>query len=342
MIPFRYLPRSRYPGYTWANDLTIFFARLRQRGARPGGNSDSCIHQRYHNVTLIPMMLRRERSRCQGKSCELPPVSRRLLYGGGFLLAGACAAALLLPLGSDPEPLRQPAASDPTLPARDPGAGSPAQAWAAAVIASPTPLPASGEEAGDGPDGAKDSTARRPTPAATPDPGKAADEIVRDSSRSPRDRIAAMEALAASWSRRDPVAALEWLARRAAQGDSTRTALPVELWEAAVGGFIEGVVSDDPEAAVIATELLDPHSPTPAGGSPTRSPGRDESTVGARSGFPDTPDGSEIADGEPSQEPAPHRPPAATDGKDLAVERSDRFPGDPGFPGDPDFLSPTR
>ena len=162
----------------------------------------------------------------------------------------------------------------------------------------------------------------------------AANEILK--MESGKERRAAIGALTQEWSRESPEVAARWLAE---VGNSSPQPA---LWDAAVGGFIEGIAIDDPESAAIAADLLDGVTRTPTVGDLNRSFAPDPEEIVPRDSF----ESESGAATEPEVTAVSSNNLFLIDPDDpdplglllTPEERRRRFPGDPGFPGDPDFL----
>jgi len=169
-----------------------------------------------------------------------------------------------------------------------------------------------------------------------------ATEIAGGYAGSHEEQRIALEAIISEWAVKDRPAASTWMAQHAGHINKTSPTLEHGLWEAALGGYIEGVVKNDPDSAVIGAGLLEPQTPFPIGNSQNRtllpdvpetgSGSREPAEIPAIIGVATPPDGSVDGGGTPV---------TSTDSF-SASERRRLFPGDPGFPGDPDFLSPLR
>ncbi len=171
---------------------------------------------------------------------------------------------------------------------------------------------------------------------------RTADTIVRLPATGRGERRAALETLTSAWGASDPVAAVGWIARNADTAAGRPAPLPPVLWDAAVGGYIEGIVETDPEAAAIAAGLLERHPASAVEPALDRPPHAGENrglqlpvAVPGEAGAP-LPE-------EPDQETNPAlNLPDPTGAAPITTGPDPRFPGDPGFPGDPDFLIRNR
>ena len=169
-------------------------------------------------------------------------------------------------------------------------------------------------------------------------PARAASEIARSFPGSEADQRIVLEELTAAWADERPLDAASWIAQNG--GDST---LPPPLWDAVVGGYIEGVVVDDPESAAIAADLLQRESPV---GEASADFAADTGTTAEREPAAGSSPSDDESPADVATTPTLGAPTFLTDPDNpdplglllTPEERKRRFPGDPGFPGDPNFL----
>ena len=172
-----------------------------------------------------------------------------------------------------------------------------------------------------------------------------ATEIAGNYVGSREEQRSALEAVISDWTVKDRPAASLWIAQHAGHVYEKSATLEHGLWEAALGGYVEGVLKIDPESAIIGADLLEPQTPVPIENAQNRSLPREVSETATGSQGP-----AELPAGIVVDTPA--TPPVASVNESgttvtlidsfAASERRRLFPGDPGFPGDPDFLSPVR
>ena len=169
-----------------------------------------------------------------------------------------------------------------------------------------------------------------------------ATEIAKGYVGSREEQRIALEAVISEWAVKDRPAASMWMEQHTGHINESFSTLEHGLWEAALGGYINGVVENDPESAVIGAGLLQPPTPIQIGNAQNRTLLPDAPEVGSGYRGPaEMPAISGVA--TPSEGSVDDGGTTVTSTDSFsASERRRLFPGDPGFPGDPDFLSPLR